>query len=313
MRLAVLATGEFALPTFRKLLETTHEIAALVTQPDRTGRGHHEHVNALKELAVANGIPVFQPVSVNDAAALQQLRELHADLFVVVAYGQILSAELLAIPRLGAINLHGSLLPKYRGAAPVQYAVWKGEAVTGVTIFQIEPRLDAGLMLGVVETEIGSKETSGQLHDRLAELAVPVTLQVIDQLEQGTAQGTKQHVEGVTRAPKIKKEQGRINWSLTAREVDCHVRAMQPWPQADTLLQRPDQPDLRLIVLDVDPLPDAPGARAAGEFEVRDGQWIVATGSGAVRINQVQPPGKRAMSAADFLRGTALPAGSRLV
>ncbi len=150
LRLVFLGTGSFALPTFRGLYETGHEVVGLVTQPDRTGQGHHRHVNPLKELAEANSTPVFQPAKANEADSIARLREFEADLFVVAAYGQILSAELLSLPRLGAINLHASLLPKYRGAAPIQYAVLCGETETGITIFQIEPKLDAVRVLVVV-------------------------------------------------------------------------------------------------------------------------------------------------------------------
>src|SRR5262249_53922151 len=152
------------------LCESPHRVVGLFTQPDRVGRGHHHHPHPMKEAAVERGIAVFQPDNVNTPEALNQLRGLKADLAVVAAYGQILSAELLAIPRLGAINLHASLLPKYRGAAPIQYAVWKGEAETGITLFQIEPKLDAGPILGMVRTPVGAEETAGDLEDRLAQL-----------------------------------------------------------------------------------------------------------------------------------------------
>lgn len=309
MRLLVLATGEFALPTFRRLLDSPHAVAGLVTQPDRTGRGHHQHVNPLKELALERSLPVFQPEKSNSPESLDRLGEFKADLFVVAAYGQILSADLLAIPRLGAINLHGSLLPKYRGAAPIQYAIWKGETRTGITIFQIEPKLDAGPMLGVVETDIGPKETSGQLHDRLAELAAPLTLEVVGKLESGAAIPLPQSSEQVTRAPKLKKEQGRIDWTRSAREIGWQVRAMQPWPVAETLLKRPSQPDIRLLVLDVDEIPETDSTASPGDVVVRDGEFHIRTGEGWLRLNVLQPPGKRAMPAADFLRGTDVSGG----
>jgi len=310
LRVVMMGTGTFALPAFRKLIESSHQIVGLLTQPDRTGKGHHQHVNPLKELALTQGIPVLQPARANAPESLEQLRSLAADLFVVAAYGQILSADLLAIPRLGAINLHGSLLPKYRGAAPVQYAVWKGETETGVTIFQIEPRLDAGPILGVVTTSILPRETSGQLHDRLAELAGPLALQVVEELEHGTSRPRLQNPGQVTKSPRIKKEEGVIDWQRPAREIGWHVRAMQPWPMPYTFLHLPGRTPLRLLILDVDsvgwPLSKA---ASAGTIAVHDGALFVRTGDGAVRVNMLQPAGKRAMLASDFLRGTALAEG----
>jgi len=171
LRIVLLGTGEFALPPFRALIESDHQVAAVYTQPDRTGRGHHRHVNQVKVLAEEHGIPVRQPERVNTPDVLDELRAFEADLFVVAAYGQIMKPDFLAIPRLGAFNLHGSLLPRHRGAAPVQYSIWKGDQDTGVTMFQIEPALDSGPMVGKVVTPVGSKETSGELMQRLADLS----------------------------------------------------------------------------------------------------------------------------------------------
>lgn len=251
LRLLMLGTGTFALPTFRELFSSGHEVVGLVTQPDRVGRGHHHHSHPMKELGVVRGVPVFQPDNVNTPESLDVLRRFQADVFVVAAYGQILSAELLGIPRLGAINLHASLLPKYRGAAPIQYALWQGETETGVTIFQIEPKLDAGPILGVVRTPIGPTETSGELEERLAELAAPLTLTVLDQTQHGATTPQPQETVGVTRARKLKKEQGHIDWSQTMRQIDCHIRAMQPWPMPDTFLHIAGKPSQRLLVLQI--------------------------------------------------------------
>lgn len=314
LRLVMMATGEFALPTFQELLRSSHVVPALVTQPDRTGKGHHRHENPLKQAALEAGVEVFQPENANAAESLDRLREFGADLFVVAAYGQLLSADLLQIPPRGAINLHASLLPRYRGAAPIQYALWKGETETGVTIFQIEPRLDAGPVLGVVRTPIGARETSGELHDRLAQLSAPLTLQVLADMEQGTLRQTHQNPEGVTRAPRLKKEQGQIDWSRSGREVDWHVRAMQPWPMPFTFLHLPGRPVQRLLVLSVDPAPEAPPEVSGppGSLHTPDGRRLfVKSGDGPVEILNLQPAGKRAMSADEFQRGTSI-AGGRL-
>jgi methionyl-tRNA formyltransferase len=314
LRLLMLGTGTFALPTFKALFTSGHQVVGLVTQPDRAGRGHHHHPHPMKEYAIIQSTPVFQPDDVNTPESLAQLRQFNADAFVVAAYGQILSADLLAIPRLGAINLHASLLPKYRGAAPIQYAVWKGEPETGVTIFRIEPKLDAGPIFGVVTTPIGAHETSGELEDRLADLAAPLTLTVLDQMEHGTTTPQPQPKAGVTRARKLKKEAGLINWRHTARDIDCHVRAMQPWPMPYTFLHTPGKPPQRLLILQIAPagtesaVASEPGAVLTGAGR----RLFVRCGDGVVEVLRLQPTGKRAMDAKDFLLGNAVPAGSSL-
>jgi len=309
-RVLMMGTGEFALPTFRALIDSPHEVAGLVTQPDRTGKGHHQHVNPLKELALAHGLPVFQPENVKTPESLERLQEFDATLFVVAAYGQILSAKLLAIPPRGAVNLHGSLLPKYRGAAPIQYSIWKGEEETGVTLFQIEPKLDAGPMLGVVKTPIGPKETSGQLHDRLAQLAAPLTLQVLDQMEQGTLEPWFQSPEEVTKAPRLKKEEGLIDWSLPSQELGWHNLAMQPWPMPFTFLYLPDRPPQRVLILDIDEVLSPMRQHnvcTPGDIVVDGTSILVQVGQGEwIQVNRLQPAGKRAMSSDEFLRGTPL-------
>lgn len=305
LRLLMMGTGTFALPTFLALCESPHKMVGLVTQPDRTGRGHHNHPHPMKEAAIAHGVPVFQPENVNTPESLARLSEFGADLFVVAAYGQILSAELLALPRLGAINLHASLLPKYRGAAPIQYAVWQGESETGVTIFRIEPRLDAGPILGVVRTPIGPRETSGDLETRLSQLAAPATLDVVGQLESGAVEPLAQEPSLVSRAPKLKKTRGLVNWSRTAPEIDCQVRAMQPWPMPYTFLHLPGRPPQRLLVLELAPWSgDVEAASRPGQIlPAPDHHLVVCCGGGAVELLRVQPAGKRAMTAAEFLRG----------
>jgi len=305
----MMGTGTFAVPTFKRLFESEHEVVGLFTQPDRTGRGHHLHVNPLKETALEHGIPVFQPQSAKTPEAISDLKGCNADLCVVAAYGQILSAELLAVPRLGAINLHGSLLPKYRGAAPVQYAVWNGEAETGVTIFQIEPKLDAGAMLGVVKTPIGRKETSGELMQRLGDLSVDVTLEVINKLANGSAAPIEQNTAEVTLSPMLKKTDGLIDWSQSATRIECQIRAMQPWPKAYTYLKRAhSDKSQRFIVLDADPV-DRSSARPAGSILQADTKTvIVQCGAGSLELKSIQPEGKRALKVAEYQCGQAITA-----
>lgn len=314
LNVLMMGTGEFAVPTFQALLKSPHRVVGLVTQPDRVLRGRHVHPHPMKEAAVLAGVAVLQPEKVNSPESLNALRAIAADIFVVAAYGQILSAELLAISRLGAINLHGSLLPKYRGAAPIQYAVLNGETETGVTIFQIEPKLDAGPMYGTVTTTIGPAETSGDVHDRLATLAAPLTLDILAGLENGTLIGEPQVVTGVTKAPKIPKEMGLIDWSRSTRSVDCHIRAMQPWPMPWTFYQTPQGKELRLLILKVrDAGIEASHSAAPGTvIAAPPGRLFVRTGDGAVEVLELQPTGKRPMATAEFLRGTPICEGTRL-
>jgi methionyl-tRNA formyltransferase len=323
-RIAFLGTGEFALPSFRAIANSANTVVGLVTQPDRTDSRGRVHPNVMKEFAVERGIPVLQPTNINTAESLAELRALGADLFMVAAYGQILSADVIQVPPRGAYNLHGSLLPKYRGAAPIQYAVWKGERETGVTIFKIEPQLDAGLMLATISTEIGRAETAGELETRLADLVVPTTLQFLEDLEQGRLTGMQQDKSQVTKAPKLKKEFGAIDWSLTAAEIDCQVRAMQPWPQPYGFLKVEGKPPLRVLILSVtgegratsdeqqDPVGGF-GQSPTGTVVRSDGKSLaIRCGDGLCRIEKIQPVGKRPMPIADFLRGNPVPVGSRI-
>lgn len=320
LRIVLMGTGHFALPTFRAVLESRHTVVALFTQPERSGRGHHHHVNPLKELVAARKIPVFQPEKVNLPEPISQLASLSADVCVVAAYGQILSAGLIGTPRLGAVNVHASLLPKYRGAAPIQTAILNGEQETGVTIFQIEPKLDAGPILAIERTLIGKKETAEQLEPRLAEIGAALIVPVLDRMESGTAVPLVQDSAEVSRAPRLKKESGRIDWQKGAVQIDCQVRAFQPWPLAYSTLLTARGPALpvesqRLILLNVDPSPSASSAEsnaAPGDVLAGDRKrLLVQTGSGILEILRLRPEGKRAMSAAEFLAGHPLSEGDR--
>jgi len=310
LRIVLMGTGEFALPPFSALLASSkHQVVGVYTQPERSGRGHHRHVNKVRVLAEEHGVPVYQPQKVNTPEDLEELAALEADVFIVAAYGQILKPELLAIPRLGAFNLHGSLLPRHRGAAPVQYSIWKGDSLAGVTIFQIEPALDSGPMVGKVETEIGVTETSGELMLRLADLSVPLTLQTVDALEDGSAEFELQDVDQVTLAPKIQKKDGVIDWERSATEIDCHVRAMQPWPKAVTWLHTEGRKPIRCILHTVRALSDS--GPQAGVIRREGSRLLVGCGSGSLEVVIVQPDGKKAMEAAGFVNGYGVADGSR--
>lgn len=311
LQIALFGTGEFAMPVFRHLITgDTHKVVGVGTQPDRTGRGHHRHVNPVKELAQQYGVPVFQPGNVNAPDVLDELRSLKADVFLVAAYGQILKQDFLDLPRLGAFNLHGSLLPRHRGAAPVQYSIWKGDSEGGVTIFQIERALDSGPMIGKVATPIQPRETSAQLMNRLAELSIGLTDQALAELDAGTAVFESQDPERVTLAPKIRKEDGIINWNQSAPEIDCQIRAMQPWPKASSWLKCANRRPIRCIVLQAEPR-DESLSSAPGTIHVEAGEVQVSCGSGRLILKLVQPEGRKAVDAASFANGFQLAAGAR--
>ena len=320
LRIVMMGTGEFALPAFVSLFESPHEVIGLFTQPDRAGRGHHHHPHPMKDAALERGCPVFQPNRVNTPDALESLRSLNPDVCLVAAYGQILSEELLAIPRLGAFNVHASLLPKYRGAAPIQYAIWNGETETGITIFRIDPKLDAGQIVGVEKLAIGEKETSGELEARLAQLAVPLTQRVLTELAEDRLTLQTQNAAEVTKAPRLKKSDGQIDWNKPAREISWHVRAMQPWPTPFTFFHQSDQKTIRLIVTEVEVLSEADSPMPASILEeakpgvvvFADGRLIVQSGAGLLEILRLRPEGKREMPATDFLHGHSVRPGDRL-
>lgn len=302
LRVVMLGTGDFAVPTFERLCGSPHEVVALVTQPDKPqGRRGEIIPSAIKLAALARGVRVEQPESINAPEGLELVRALAPDLLVTAAYGQILSGDVLSAPRLGGINLHGSILPRYRGAAPVARAIQHGEAETGVTVIRMTPRVDAGGMLSFARTPIDPDETAGALEDRLAELGAPLVLDAIASLLDGTATVLPQDPSAVTKAPKLKKEDGRIDWSRPSREIHDLVRAMQPWPFASTSWDRGSGAPVRLIVHEtrVDAGQGGPGQ----VVEAKGDRLVVAAGEGAVRLLRVQLEGKKAMDAAEFLRG----------
>ncbi len=313
LRILFVGTGTFAQPALETLLASSHRVVGLVTQPDRGGAGKHQHAHPLKELALARGLEVFQPVNVNSDDSLAKLQQFGADLFVVAAYGQILKAPFLAIPRLGAINIHASLLPRHRGAAPINYAILAGDAETGVSIFQIEPKLDAGPVWGMASTPIGPRETAGELEDRLSVLGAELVLRVVDEIEQGTAAPLAQDSSLVTRAPKMPKAFGLVDWSRDAPFIERQVRALQPWPTAYSFLHLAGQPPLRVVLSAVDAVgSDAASAQPPGTvIEHSAGPLVVQAGAGAIAIRRLQPAGKRVMAVDEFLRGRTVPAGSR--
>lgn len=320
LKVVMMGTGTFAIPAFQALIDSDHQVLGLYTQPDRTGRGHHRHKNPMKELALDHEIPVFQPPKINQSESLDELRNLKADVFLVAAYGQILSQKLLDIPKQGAFNLHASLLPQYRGAAPILYAIRNGETKTGVSLFRIERSLDSGPVAAMVETPIGPKETTGEVQERLAALAAPLAMQVLDSIEQGTLVETPQNHEEATLAPTLDKREGAIDWNQSTFQIGCHVRAMQPWPSPFSFLHQSGQEPLRLLVLDVENVT----RDELNSLNVNQGQQdsspgtvvfantkrvIIRSGDGFLELKQVQPQGKRAMQIAHFLCGKKISPG----
>lgn len=308
MRIVCLGTGPFAVPSLRTLVASDeHEVLAVVTRPQR-GRSK-EPPAPMAAAAAELGLPLWQPESVNLPESVERLATYEADLLVVCDYGEILKPDALGTTRLGGINLHGSLLPKYRGAAPVQWAVLNGDAETGNTVIQMTPGLDAGPILGTQIVPINAFETSGELEDRLALLGGDLTLRVVDQLAAGTAEGTPQDKSLATKAPRLKKEHGLIDWTRPAAEIKNQVRGLQPWPRAYTFVPQTKGEPLRLVIDRVEVVEES---GTAGEVLNVDKRLVIATGDAAVEVLDVQPAGKRKMAAADWLLGAKLAAGSVL-
>jgi methionyl-tRNA formyltransferase len=313
MRLVMMGTGPFAVPTYRKLYEAPHTVAALVTGPLRPRRGRGPApASPMRDLAAEHGTAVFDPEDVNTEESRSQLAEYHADLLVVCDYGQILSAKTLATSRLGGINVHGSLLPKYRGAAPVNWAVYHGETATGVSVIHMTPKLDAGPVIAQAGTGIGPEETAEELEVRLSEIGAQLVPRAIDSLMAGTAEPIAQDATLASKAPRLKKTDGLIDWTRPAAAVKNHIRAVQPWPKAYTFWHRPDGPPLRLIVGPVSVV-DSPDDTAPGGtvLESSGDRLIIAAGQGALLVSSLQPAGKRKLPVQEFLRGYRVQPGER--
>lgn len=312
MRIVMMGTGRFAEPTFEALLQSRHTVAGLVANPDRPSGREREMVRNIKKIALAHGVPVFQPEKINTPEGIAGLKAFQPELLVVAAYGQILSPEVLAVAPYGGINVHASLLPKYRGAAPVAWALYHGETTTGVTIIRMSPQMDAGDILAQEAVPIRPDETAGELEARLAQIGARLALRVIDQLEAGAIRPVPQDPTQATRAPKLKKEHGHIDWTRSAQQVVNQIRAMQPWPTAYTFWHRPGKAPLRLIIHKAQAISDDAQAPPGTIVMVSPDEVRVACGNGLVRLLQVQPAGGKVMGIAEFLRGHPMAAGQRL-
>jgi methionyl-tRNA formyltransferase len=295
LRIVFAGTPDFSVPPLRALLATGHAVVAAYTQPDRpAGRGRKLSASPVKQLALEHGVPVLQPVNFKAAADVDALEALHADLMVVVAYGLLLPQRVLDAPRLGCVNIHASLLPRWRGAAPIQRAILAGDAETGITIMQMEAGLDTGPMLHVRSLAIAPDETGGSLHDRLSVLGAEALLEILPRIADGTAEPRRQDDALATYARKLLKDEARVDWSRPAVEIERQVRAFNPWPIAETL--HAGEP-LRIWQARAMPGAGAPGAVLATGREGID----VGTGEGILRILSLQLPGKRPTEARDFL------------
>jgi methionyl-tRNA formyltransferase len=301
-------TPQFAVPTLRRLLDSSHPVAGVVTQPDRPrGRGQKVSHGPVKALALERGIPVYQPDRLKPPDVADTLRGWQADLGVVAAYGRIIPEHLLTIPRFGMINVHASLLPKYRGAAPVHRAVIHGDDQTGVTIMRVVKELDAGGMFAKVTKPIGPTETSDVVEAALADLGADLLLTVVDQIASGTAREEPQDDTQATYAPRLTKEEGLIDWTQSASRIHNRVRGLYPWPHAYTFFN-----GTRLIVLQSAVATGSAGASASSPgaiLRATSEAVHVATGDGELAILEVQPEGRRAMRVHDFLLGHRLVPG----
>lgn len=297
LRIIFAGTPDFAARHLDALLSSEHQIVGVFTQPDRpAGRGKKLMPSPVKVLAEEKGLPVFQPVSLRPPENQQLIASLNADVMVVVAYGLILPKAVLEMPRLGCINVHGSLLPRWRGAAPIQRSLWAGDSETGVTIMQMDVGLDTGDMLYKLACPITGQDTSATLYDKLAELGPQGLLDTLQQLARGTAQPQVQDEALVTYAEKLSKEEARIDWSLSAAQLERCIRAFNPWPMSWLVID--DQP---VKVWKASVMPSTTPAEPGTVVAASKAGIQVATADGILNLESLQPAGKKAMSAQDLL------------
>ncbi len=319
----MMGTGPFAEPTFHRLHETHHQIVALVTAPIHPRHDRPKTiavVNGMRDLAHQFGIDIFDPEDLNQPQSQERLASYEADLMIVCDYGQILTAETLATARLGGINLHGSLLPKYRGAAPINWAIYHGETHVGVTVIHMTPRVDAGPCIGQAATPIEAEENAVELEARLREIGGWLIRRTVDLLEAGQSELLPQDASLASKAPRLKKSDGAIDWSRTSIQIKNHIRAMEPWPKCFTFWHhggqhRPRNQPVRLIVgpLGVVEGPQSESDAPAGQvLEAAGDRLVIKTGDGAVLLSQVQPAGKLVMNIGEFLRGYRVAVGERM-
>lgn len=308
LRIVFFGTPAFALTSLNALLNSRHAVAGVVTQPDRPrGRGQQTSDSPVKARAVEAGLPILQPTRLRDAEFATALEGLRADLGVVAAYGRILPESTLAVPPMGMINVHASLLPRYRGAAPVHRAVMEGESHTGVTIMRVVKALDAGAMIMTASRPIGPDETSADVERALADLGASLLLDAIEHLVAGTAREVPQDEAQATYAPPLRKEEGLLDWGRPSAALHNQIRGLHPWPLAFCFVHG------RRVIVRKSALVDGPANGEAGSVAlVTREELAINTGTGRLRLVELQPEGKRPMSAQEFLAGYRLAVGDRL-
>jgi methionyl-tRNA formyltransferase len=310
LRVVFFGTPEFAVPTLESLLASRHRVVGIVTQPDRPrGRGQQVTASPVKALALDRGVPVLQPEKMRDEVFLAALRALDVDLGVVAAYGRILTDTILGIPRLGMVNVHASLLPRWRGAAPIHRALLAGDTETGVTIMRVVRELDAGPMMAALREPIAPSQTTGEVERVLATRGARLLVDVVERLAEGPVSEEPQPATGVTYADRITKADAPIFWWRPAGQIHNQVRALNPWPLASTTLD-----GARLLVLATDAGADAApaGALPGTVLAAHGDRFVVAAGHGTVQLLSMKPEGKRAMAAREFLAGHPVPPGTVL-
>ncbi len=308
MRILFMGTPDFAAGALKSIIDNGHEVVLVVTQTDKPkGRGKEVQFTPVKKVAIEHGIEVFQPVKAKDAEAVAKFKECNADVFVVAAYGQILTQEILDIPKYGCINIHASLLPKYRGAAPIQWSIIDGEKVTGVTTMMMDAGIDTGDMLDKCEVIIDDNETGGSLHDKLMEAGAKLILETLRKVEEGTLTRTKQDDSMSCYAKMLDKKLGDIDFSKSAEEIERLIRGLNPWPSAYT---RVNGKNLKIISASV--LDKEYEGEQGQIVEIGKNQMVVKTGKGALGIEKLQIEGKKAMDTGDFLRGNSIEEGTML-
>lgn len=308
MKVIFMGTPDFSVGTLAALVEAGHEVVLAVTQPDKPkGRGKEMQYTPVKEYALEKGIPVYQPEKVRRPECIEELKKYQADVCVVIAFGQILPKEILEMTPYGCINVHASLLPKYRGAAPIQWAIINGENVSGVTTMQMGEGLDTGDMLEKAEVPLGEKITGGELHDLLAEAGAKLCVQTLEKLEKGELKPEKQGETPTAYARMLDKKLGNIDWTRPAVEIERLIRGLNPWPSAYTTWN-----EKTMKIWDADVVDEEKTAEPGTIIEVTKQTFSVQTGEGALSINELQIPGKKKMSADAFLRGYQVKTGEKL-
>lgn len=311
MRIIFMGTPDFSVPTLESLIASRHDVIAVVTQPDKPkGRGKEVQMLPVKMTALSHNIPVYQPVRAREASFIEEMRSLAPDVMVVIAFGQILPKELLDVPTHGCVNIHASLLPKYRGAAPIQWAVINGDRETGITTMMMDVGMDTGDMLEKQVVLLEEKETGGSLFDRLSLLGGDMILSTMKQMEDGTLVRTPQNHEEATHVKKIEKTMGEIDWEMDAAAIERLIRGLNPWPSAYTHW---NGKILKIWEADVAAGNGSLAAASAGTVVAASGDSLdVQTGNGVLKIRSLQLEGKKRMDTAAFLRGYPVEAGSRL-